>query len=174
MGLYGLVSHNGTSSLTGLKPYHHFFLTTAIRRNNFVVNKRVFWAQNITHAFDYSAPQPLSWLGRGVGGMEGDRKTPKERGIGPYRYFFSTLWALVGVIVWWWWLFQGVCPREEGCAWLTQAVKCCELTPRWPTRFLVGSTRVACFLFDCVFALCCLFLWCLRFGLFGLFCQIIF
>ena len=73
VGLYGLVTHTGTSSLTGLKPFHHFFLTTLIHRKSFVVTKHVFWAQNTTYAFAYSVP---SWLGRssGRGGMKGERK----------------------------------------------------------------------------------------------------
>jgi len=89
VGLYGLVRHTGTSSLTGFKPYHHFFLMTVIRRNSFVVTKRIFRAQNITYAFAYSVHEPPSWL-RGSsmrGAMKGE-----GRGIGPYRYFFfSTL-----------------------------------------------------------------------------------
>jgi len=79
------------------------------------LSTNAFSGREISHAFDYSAPQPPSWFGRGVGGMEGDIKTPKGRGIGPYWYFFSPLLARFGVIVWWWW-FQWVCPREEGCA----------------------------------------------------------
>ena len=45
------------------------------------------------------------------GGMKGERE--KGRGIGPYRSFPTLSPAEVMV---WWWLFQGVCPREEGCA----------------------------------------------------------
>jgi len=76
VGLYGLVRHTGTSSLTGLKPYHHFFLTTVIHRKSFVVTKHVFWAQNIIHAFAYSVHEPPSWLRRSSwrGGMKGERK----------------------------------------------------------------------------------------------------
>jgi len=76
VGLYELVTHTGTSSLTGLKPFHHFFLTTLIHRKSFVVTKHVFWAQNITYVFVYSVHKPPSWLGRssGRGGMKGERK----------------------------------------------------------------------------------------------------
>ena len=77
--VYGLVTHTGTSSLTGLKPFHHFFLTTLIHRKSFVVTRHVFWAQNITYAFAYSVHEPPSYhsrLGRssGRGGMKGERK----------------------------------------------------------------------------------------------------
>ena len=80
VGLYGLVRHTGTSSLTGFKPYHHFFLTTVIHRNSFVVTKRVFRAQNITYAFAYSVHEPPSWLRgssmRGAMKGEGNRSIP--------------------------------------------------------------------------------------------------
>jgi len=80
VGLYGLVRNTGTSSLTGFKPYHHFFLMTVIHRNSFVFTKRVFWSQNITYAFAYSVHEPHSWLGRSSvrGAMkgEGNRSMP--------------------------------------------------------------------------------------------------
>jgi len=85
VSLYGLVRHTGTSSLTGLKPCHHFFLMTAIHRNSyrnsFVVTERVFWAQNITH----NMRCPV--IGRGRESDERGRE--REGAIGPYRYFVS-------------------------------------------------------------------------------------
>jgi len=83
VGLYGLVMHTGTSSLTGLKPFHHFFLTTLIHRKSFVVAKHVFWAQIITYAFAFSVHESPSWLGRsgGRGGMKGERKRRGSRSI---------------------------------------------------------------------------------------------
>ena len=69
--------------MAGLKPYHHFFLTTAIHRNSFdACTKRVFWPQNITHTHAFVAgvlPQtPLGNLEHfpallaGWGGMSGE------------------------------------------------------------------------------------------------------
>jgi len=46
VGQYGLVWHIGTS-LAGLKPYRHFFETTAIHTNSSVATKCGFWTQNI-------------------------------------------------------------------------------------------------------------------------------
>jgi len=93
VGRYGPVRHIGTS-LASLKPYCHFFLTTAIpicRSGSFVATKRIFLRQNITHmrlqpartllgSLQHSLRYP-SWLGTGEG-------KGKVRGIGPYRYFF--------------------------------------------------------------------------------------
>ena len=45
MGQYWPVWHTSTS-FEGFKPYCHFFLTTAIHRNNFVATKSIFWAQH--------------------------------------------------------------------------------------------------------------------------------
>jgi len=79
VGLCGLVRHTCTSSLTGLKPYHHLFLTTGINRNSSVVTKRMFWAHNITHTFAYSAPQTPQRVGEGKWeGRKGERKRTGE------------------------------------------------------------------------------------------------
>ena len=76
VGLYGLVTHTGTSSLTGLKPYHHFFLTTLIHRK-----RNTFSGLKLSHMRLLLAfTSPLAGWGGRVGGVgwkgrerEGDR-----------------------------------------------------------------------------------------------------
>ena len=52
--------------------------TTVIHRNSSVVTKRMFTAQNITHAFAYSAPQTPQLVREGSGrdgrGIERERE----------------------------------------------------------------------------------------------------
>ena len=93
VGRYGPVWHSGTS-LTGLKPHHHFFLTTVIHRNSFVATERVFCSQNITHMRLQPGPRhgpagetysvlPDSGWGRKIGRDEsgkGERGKGKRRG----------------------------------------------------------------------------------------------
>jgi len=89
VGQYGLVWHIGTS-LAGLKPYRHFFETTAIHTNSSVATKCGFWTQNIADM----CLQPWIQEGQiqvgmeGKGEREGEERGREGRGIGPYWYFF--------------------------------------------------------------------------------------
>ena len=95
---------------------------------------------------------PLSGWGGLVGGVgwKGREREGEENRSIPVL-LFSTLspgWGYGLVVV-----VAGDMSEGGGLCWFTQAVKCCEQTPRWPTHFLVGSTRVTCFLivvFECV------------------------
>ena len=88
VGRYGLVWHTSTS-LAGLKPCCHFFLTTAVHRNSFVATKCVFWAQNtcITHmrrawgAYRAST-RPPSWLREKTGEVRRKGKGREREGKG--------------------------------------------------------------------------------------------
>jgi len=44
-----------------LKPYHNFFLTTAIHRNSFIATKQAFWGKNRLSGVKISYTCVCSW-----------------------------------------------------------------------------------------------------------------
>jgi len=75
-----------------------FLLTTVIHRKRFVVTKRVFWAQNITHVRlwpDFRlqrSPRLPSWL------REGERRKGKGKGRGKEEKGAKGRWRKIGSI----------------------------------------------------------------------------